>query len=85
MIIRNAQCVYRAKAFANFLHDKVVRLISEGFMHGGDHPFSMFEGIAGLAYLLLDLNDPSHTRCKFVTFDALESGKLTLHTLQCSF
>lgn len=61
-ITGNAQYLYRAKAFTCFLHDRAEKLISEGIMHGGDRPFSMFEGIAGLGYLLLDLNDPSEAR-----------------------
>jgi hypothetical protein len=28
-------------------------------MHGGDRPFSLFECIGGMAYMLLDMNDPT--------------------------
>ncbi|KAG7649427.1 LanC-like protein GCR2 [Arabidopsis thaliana] len=51
--------LYRAKAFASFLLDKSEKLISEGQMHRGDRPFSLFEGIGGMAYMLLDMNDPT--------------------------
>ncbi|KVH99114.1 LanC-like protein, eukaryotic, partial [Cynara cardunculus var. scolymus] len=54
--------LYRAKAFAGFLHDKGQTLISEGAIHGGDHHFSLFEGIGGMAYLFLDMVDPSEAR-----------------------
>lgn len=58
----NAEYLYRAKAFASFLHDRARRLIGEGFMHGGDRPFSLFEGLGGMAYLLLDMNEPAEAR-----------------------
>nr|XP_043640152.1 lanC-like protein GCR2 [Erigeron canadensis] len=54
--------LYRAKAFASFLHENALMLISEGTMHGGDRPFSLFEGIGGMAYLFLDMIDPSEAR-----------------------
>ncbi|CAN1761997.1 LanC-like protein GCR2 [Linum perenne] len=52
----------QAKAFACFLHDRGQRLISEGEMHGGDRPHSLFEGICGLAHLFLDMTEPSQAR-----------------------
>ncbi|KAH9608106.1 hypothetical protein KSS87_011063 [Heliosperma pusillum] len=55
----NPKYLYRAKAFACFLQDRARRLTGEGFMHGGDRPFSLFEGIAGMAYLFLDMNEPA--------------------------
>ncbi|KAJ3682236.1 hypothetical protein LUZ60_014809 [Juncus effusus] len=54
--------LYRAKAFACFLLDKVDQLIREGIMHSGDHPFSLFEGQAGMAYLFLDMVNPDESR-----------------------
>ena len=54
--------LYKAKAFASFLLDKSQRLISEGIMHGGDRPYSLFEGIGGMAYLFSDMNEPSQAR-----------------------
>ncbi|KAI3504475.1 hypothetical protein L1887_25973 [Cichorium endivia] len=54
--------LYRAKAFATFLHCKSQTLLSQGSMHGGDHPFSLFEGIGGMAHLFLDMIDPSESR-----------------------
>ncbi|KAH1221004.1 hypothetical protein AAZX31_12G104400 [Glycine max] len=51
--------LYRAKAFACFLLDRAHKLISRGEMHGGDRPYSMFEGLGGMAYLFLDMSDPS--------------------------
>ncbi|XP_039783750.1 lanC-like protein GCL2 isoform X2 [Panicum virgatum] len=58
----NIEYLYRAKAFACFLLEKADELIAEGAMHGGDRPFSLFEGKAGMAYLLLDMIDPSESR-----------------------
>ncbi|KAL5537701.1 hypothetical protein UlMin_043959 [Ulmus minor] len=54
--------LYRAKAFACFLHDKAQTLIFEGKMHGGDRPYSLFEGIGGMTYLFLDMTEPSQAR-----------------------
>ncbi|CAF2055724.1 hypothetical protein Bca4012_098257 [Brassica carinata] len=51
--------LYRAKAFASFLLDKSEKLISEGKMQGGDRRFSLFEGIGGMAYMFLDMNEPT--------------------------
>ncbi|ESQ30138.1 hypothetical protein EUTSA_v10011533mg [Eutrema salsugineum] len=59
--------LYRAKAFASFLLDKSEKLISEGEMHGGDRPFSLFEGIGGMAYMFFDMNDP--TRALFPAYE----------------
>ncbi|KNA07455.1 hypothetical protein SOVF_171740 [Spinacia oleracea] len=55
----NAEFLYKAKAFACFLQDRAKRLIAEGFMHGGDRPYSLFEGIGGMAYLFLDMIEPA--------------------------
>lgn len=54
--------LHRAKAFACFLYDKAPRLISEGRMHGGDRPYSLFEGVGGMAYLFLDMTELSEAR-----------------------
>ncbi|KAJ8567876.1 hypothetical protein K7X08_020598 [Anisodus acutangulus] len=54
--------LYRAKAFACFLHARAQTLISEGVMHGGNHPYSLFEGIGGMTYLFLDMIVPMETR-----------------------
>ncbi|KAK4486703.1 hypothetical protein RD792_006763 [Penstemon davidsonii] len=54
--------LYRAKAFTCFLHDRAQTLISEGIMHRGDRPYSMFEGIGGMAYLFLDIIEPYQAR-----------------------
>ena len=58
----NVEHLYRAKAFACFLLDRAQKLISEGKMHGGDRPYSLFEGIGGMAYLFLDMKEPSDAR-----------------------
>lgn len=58
----NEEYKYRAKAFASFLLDRANQLIAEGAMHGGDRPFSLFEGKAGMAYLFLDMVKPSESR-----------------------
>ncbi|KAK1407090.1 hypothetical protein QVD17_38701 [Tagetes erecta] len=54
--------LYRAKAFATFLHEKSAMLISQGTMHGGDNPFSLFEGVGGMAYLFMDMIEPLEAR-----------------------
>ncbi|XP_073001180.1 lanC-like protein GCL2 [Typha latifolia] len=61
-ITGNVEFLYRAKAFACFLLDKGNQLIGEGRMHSGDRPFSLFEGQAGMAYLFLDMVNPSESR-----------------------
>ncbi|KQJ97297.1 lanC-like protein GCR2 isoform X2 [Brachypodium distachyon] len=58
----NVEYLYRAKAFACFLLEDADRLIAEEAMHGGDHPFSLFEGKAGMAYFLLDMVNPYESR-----------------------
>uniref|UniRef100_A0A0E0M998 Uncharacterized protein n=1 Tax=Oryza punctata TaxID=4537 RepID=A0A0E0M998_ORYPU len=58
----NVEYLYRAKAFACFLLEKADQLIAEGAMHGGDHPFSLFEGRAGMAYFLMDMVNPSESK-----------------------
>ncbi|CAH8262900.1 unnamed protein product [Arabidopsis lyrata] len=57
-----SEYLYRAKAFASFLLDRGPKLLSKGEMHGGDSPYSLFEGVAGMAYLYLDMVDPSQAR-----------------------
>ncbi|WCJ30694.1 Glutathione S-transferase LANCL1 [Euphorbia peplus] len=59
--------LYRAKAFASFLLDRAHKLISAGQMHRGDSPYSMFEGSGGMAYLFLDMIDPS--KAKFPAYE----------------
>ncbi|KAF2285997.1 hypothetical protein GH714_009579 [Hevea brasiliensis] len=58
----NVEYLYRARAFACFLHDRAQKLISEGKMHGGDRPYSLFEGVGGMAYLFFDMIEPSEAR-----------------------
>ncbi|KAL3509404.1 hypothetical protein ACH5RR_028805 [Cinchona calisaya] len=58
----NVEFLYRAKAFSCFLLDRVHKLISKGEMHGGDSPYSLFEGIGGMAYLFLDMVEPTNAR-----------------------
>lgn len=58
----NVEYLYKAKAFACFLLDRAQKLISEGIMHGGDSPYSLFEGIGGMAYLFLDMIEPASAR-----------------------
>ncbi|KAI3835051.1 hypothetical protein MKX03_020345 [Papaver bracteatum] len=58
----NVKYLYRAKAFACFLLDKAEKLISEGKMHGGDRPYSLFEGLGGMTYLFLDMIVPAEAR-----------------------
>lgn len=58
----NLEFLYRAKAFACFLLDKGHKLMSQGEMHGGDCHYSLFEGIGGMAYLFLDMVEPSEAK-----------------------
>lgn len=58
----NIEFLYKAKAFTCFLLDRAHKLTSAGEMHGGDSPYSMFEGMGGMAYLFLDMIDPSKAR-----------------------
>nr|XP_009400289.1 PREDICTED: lanC-like protein GCL2 [Musa acuminata subsp. malaccensis] len=58
----NVSYLYQAKAFTCFLLDRANKLIAEGKMHSGDHPYSLFEGQAGMAYLFLDMTTPSQSR-----------------------
>lgn len=58
----NTKYLYRAKAFACFLLDGAHNLISGGEMHGGDSPHSLFEGVGGMAYLFLDMVNPSQSK-----------------------
>ncbi|KAK6241675.1 Lanthionine synthetase C-like - like 2 [Theobroma cacao] len=58
----NVEFLYRAKAFACLLLDRAHKLISKGEMHGGDRPYSLFEGIGGMAYLFLDMIEPLGAR-----------------------
>ncbi|KAL9251564.1 LanC-like protein [Drosera capensis] len=54
--------LHKAKAFASFLYDRAQTLVSEGLMHGGDRPYSLFEGLGGMAHLFLDMNNPYEAR-----------------------
>ncbi|KAK6142580.1 hypothetical protein DH2020_022928 [Rehmannia glutinosa] len=54
--------LYRAKAFACFLLDRAHMLMSTGELHGGDNPYSLFEGIGGMAHLFLDMVQPKNAR-----------------------
>ncbi|KAI3736172.1 hypothetical protein L6452_15706 [Arctium lappa] len=58
----NVEFLPKANAFACFLLDRAQKLISECQMHGGDTPYSLFEGIGGMAYLFLDMTDPANAR-----------------------
>ncbi|GAU34518.1 hypothetical protein TSUD_393920 [Trifolium subterraneum] len=58
----NEKYLYRAKAFACFLLDRAHNVISRGEMHGGDRPYSLFEGVGGMAYFFLDMVDPSQSK-----------------------
>ncbi|EFJ16735.1 hypothetical protein SELMODRAFT_115837, partial [Selaginella moellendorffii] len=54
--------LFRARSFATFLCNQGRELIDSGDMHGGDHPYSLFEGLAGTAFLWLDLQRPEEAR-----------------------
>ncbi|KAH7576907.1 hypothetical protein JRO89_XS01G0173800 [Xanthoceras sorbifolium] len=61
-ITGNLEFLYRAKAFACFLLDRAHKVIAKGEIHGGDNPYSLFEGVGGMAYLFLDMCEPSKAR-----------------------
>ena len=61
-VTRDVMYIYRAKAFASFLLDSAQKLIAARQMHGGDNPYSLFEGIGGMAYLFLDMKEPTSAR-----------------------
>lgn len=54
--------LHRAKAFSKFLFEHGRNLVSSGEMHGGDRPYSLFEGLAGTACLFLDMARPEDAR-----------------------
>lgn len=58
----NVEFLYRAKAFSCFLLDRAHKLMSKGEMHGGESPYSLFEGIGGMACLFLDMVQPTNAR-----------------------
>ncbi|XP_058779886.1 lanC-like protein GCR2 [Vicia villosa] len=58
----NKEYLYKAKGFSCFLLDRAQKLIAEGKMHGGDRPYSLFEGLGGMAYTFLDMIDPQVAR-----------------------
>lgn len=58
----NVEFLYRAKAFACFLLDRADNLMREGKMHGGDRPYSLFEGSGGMAFLFFDMINPNEAR-----------------------
>ncbi|CAI9102147.1 OLC1v1000369C1 [Oldenlandia corymbosa var. corymbosa] len=53
---------FKAKSFTSFLLDRGQERLSEGKMCGGDHPYSLFEGIGGMASLFLDMIEPSNAK-----------------------
>lgn len=61
-LLQEERHLHRAKAFGCFLLDRARDLIDSGEMHGGDHPYSLFEGLAGMCCLWLDLANPHVAR-----------------------
>ncbi|KAL1821674.1 hypothetical protein ACET3Z_016543 [Daucus carota] len=66
-LTKQKEFLYRSKAFASYLLDRSHKLISSGEMHGGDAPYSLFEGLGGLPYLFLDMVQP--TEAKFPAYE----------------
>ncbi|XP_057453062.1 lanC-like protein GCL2 [Lotus japonicus] len=64
---RDVQYLDMARRFTCSVLDRAPKDIPRGEMHGGDQPYSLFEGIGGLAYLLLDMVDP--TQSKFPAYE----------------
>lgn len=58
----DAKQLQRAHAFGRFLYEEADVLVEAGEMHGGDRPWSLFEGLAGTACLYLDLTDPENAK-----------------------
>ena len=56
------QHLFRAQQFASFLYQHARAFIGSGEMHGGDRPYSLFEGLAGTACLFFDLTKPEMSR-----------------------
>lgn len=56
------QHLFRAKQFASFLCKQGRALVESGEIHGGDRPYSLFEGLAGTACLLFDVTKPETAR-----------------------
>ncbi|KAH9559155.1 hypothetical protein CY35_06G044100 [Sphagnum magellanicum] len=54
--------LFHARQFAGFLHKHAHHLIANGEMNGGDHPFSLFEGLAGTVCLWLDVTRPDNSQ-----------------------
>eukprot|EP00252_Welwitschia_mirabilis_P026943 TRINITY_DN903_c0_g1_i1.p1 TRINITY_DN903_c0_g1~~TRINITY_DN903_c0_g1_i1.p1 ORF type:complete len:417 (-),score=82.42 TRINITY_DN903_c0_g1_i1:582-1832(-) len=61
-LTKESKYLKRAKAFAGFLHGNGRRLIESGHMHGGDRPYSLFEGLAGTACFWMDITRPDDAR-----------------------
>ena len=56
------QHLHRAQQFSTFLYKNAKELIATGELHGGDHGYSLYEGLAGTACLWLDLTRPDSSR-----------------------
>ncbi|GJP81208.1 hypothetical protein CLOP_g11375, partial [Closterium sp. NIES-67] len=52
--------LHRARAFAAFLLAHRQRLADAALLHCGDRPFSLMEGLGGVACLFLDVARPEH-------------------------
>ncbi|CAH1414491.1 unnamed protein product [Lactuca virosa] len=61
-LTKNEEMLNRAKLLACFLLGRGVKLMRKKKMHKGDHPFSLFEGVGGMAYLFLDMMNPDEAR-----------------------
>ncbi|XP_042515135.1 lanC-like protein GCL1 [Macadamia integrifolia] len=52
----------RAKAFASFLYYNARKLVTASHVRGGDHAYSLFEGLAGTACLWFDMTSPESSK-----------------------
>lgn len=57
----------RAKAFAGFLCHNASNLVAASNARRGDHAYSLFQGLAGVACLLFDMASPE--KSKFPGFE----------------
>ncbi|XP_077249903.1 GCR2-like 1 [Tasmannia lanceolata] len=52
----------RCKAFAGFLYHNAKKLATAGDLRGGNHTYSLFQGLAGTACLWFDIVSPENSR-----------------------
>lgn len=61
-LVSEDEHLHRARAFGLFLLENARIYIEARRIHGGDHPYSLYEGLAGMCCLWLDLVKPKDSR-----------------------